>query len=121
MYMIGNLFFLPLASFNTSHSDLARDVVNKANSTMAGKTPEDIGLTSLADSISADVKTITEILIAQKLPQPTLSASGPQQYPSGPKMAQLQEARMNLLTSAWALEQLAAGPEDYIYWQAYSV
>jgi 6-hydroxytryprostatin B O-methyltransferase len=28
---------------------------------------------------------------------------------------------MSLLTSAWALEQLAAGPQDYIYWQAYTV
>ncbi|OAP58310.1 hypothetical protein AYL99_07400 [Fonsecaea erecta] len=38
-----------------------------------------------------------------------------------PDLTQLQEARMNLITSAWAVEQLAAGPQDYIYWQAYTV
>ncbi|KAJ9608228.1 hypothetical protein H2200_007216 [Cladophialophora chaetospira] len=87
---------------------------------MTTRAPKDIDLASLADSISADAKTITDILNQEKLPQPTLSACGPMKYPGGPEMARLQEARMNLLTSAWALEQLAAGPQDYIYWQAYS-
>ena len=51
----------------------------------------------------------------QKLPHPMFSASGPQKYPSGPNQARLNEARMSLLTADWSLEQMAAGPHDYIY------
>ena len=82
---------------------------------------EDLSLISLADSINSDVKVIIDMLTEQKLPQPTLSPGGSMTYPGGPENVRLQEARMNLLTSAWALEQLAAGPQDYIYWQGYTV
>ncbi|OCT53374.1 putative O-methyltransferase [Cladophialophora carrionii] len=87
---------------------------------MAAQAFEDISLTSLAESISSNMKIITDILNDQKLPHPTLSASGPLHYTGGPDDARLQEARTKLLTSAWTLEQLASGPQNYIYWQAYT-
>jgi hypothetical protein len=82
---------------------------------------EDVTLASLAENISSNVKIISDLLNDQKLPHPTFSPSGPMKYLDGPHLGQLQEARMKLLSSAWALEQLAAGPQDYIYWQAYTV
>jgi hypothetical protein len=88
---------------------------------MAAQTLEDISLTSLAESITSNVKIITDILNGQKLPHPTFSPSGPLHYTGGADDAQLQEARTKLLTSTWLLEQLATGPQDYIYWQAYTV
>jgi hypothetical protein len=78
-------------------------------------------LASLAESISADVQAITEALKQKNLPEPSFSTDSPMKYPNGPDMATIQEARMNLITSAWALEQLAAGPQDFIYWHSYTV
>ncbi len=88
---------------------------------MAPPSLEDLSLASLAKSISSDVEIITDMLKKQNLPQPTFLSDGPMTYPGGPENTRLQEARMNLLTSTWALEQLAAGPQDYIYWQGYTV
>ena len=85
---------------------------------MAAQPLQEMNLTSLAKSISSGVKVITDILHEEKLPQPTLSPAGPMKYPNNPR---LQEARMSLLSAAWALEQLVAGPQDYIYWQAFTV
>ncbi|KIY00481.1 uncharacterized protein Z520_04166 [Fonsecaea multimorphosa CBS 102226] len=78
-------------------------------------------LVGLAESIASSAKTIVDILERQKLPQPSFSPNSPMKYPEGSDLSKLQEARLNLITSAWAIEQLAAGPQDYIYWQAYTV
>ncbi|EXJ72770.1 uncharacterized protein A1O5_03917 [Cladophialophora psammophila CBS 110553] len=78
-------------------------------------------LLGLAESIASSAKTIVDILKGQKLPQPSFLPCSPMKYPENPEFAKLQDARMNLITSAWAIEQFAAGPQDYVYWQAYTI
>ncbi|OQU97665.1 hypothetical protein CLAIMM_03560 [Cladophialophora immunda] len=78
-------------------------------------------LIGLAESIASSAKTIVDILEGQSLPQPSFLPDSPMRHFEGPDLTELQEARMSLITSAWAIEQLAAGPQDYIYWQAYTI
>jgi hypothetical protein len=81
----------------------------------------DLSLTDLVETISANAKTLKNCLEDAKLPQPSLKADGPMRYPGGAESAKLEEARFNLINAAWALEQMASGPHDWMYWQGLTV
>jgi hypothetical protein len=80
-----------------------------------------LSLLELAESISHNAKVITDILNEQQLPQPSFAPDSPLKFPEGSDESRLQDARMSLLTSTLALEQLVTGPQDFIIWQSLTV
>jgi hypothetical protein len=78
-------------------------------------------LEELAATISSNTKAVADILAAKSLPQPSLSVDGPLALPEGPEYNDLQTARTRLLEALLVMEQLIAGPRDFIFWQAFSV
>lgn len=78
-------------------------------------------LTELAAVVTNTTQTITKILTSKNLPQPSFTIDGPIEFPAGPEFADLQAARLKLVEAVQAIEQLAAGPKDYITWQALEV
>jgi hypothetical protein len=92
-----------------------------ANQSEATAPMLNLSLRDLVDTISTNAKTLTQYLEDAKLPQPSLRTDGPMRYPGGPENAKLEEARFNLINAAWALEQMASGPHDYMYWQGLTV
>ena len=78
-------------------------------------------LLDLAESISQSVKFITDLLHEEELPQPSFCADASLQFASGSDHGKLQEARMSLLASTLAIEQLVTGPQDYIIWHSLTV
>ncbi|OCT44649.1 S-adenosyl-L-methionine-dependent methyltransferase [Cladophialophora carrionii] len=78
-------------------------------------------LVELAQSISDQARVIADMLDEQQLPQPSFTLDAPLKFPEGQDQRKLQDARMSLLTSTLALEQLVTGPQDFIMWQSLTV
>jgi hypothetical protein len=72
---------------------------------------KNISLESLAASITANVRTVTEYLNDNKLPQPSFSADGPQEIET---QAKAEVARIALIEAANALAHLASGPAEFL-------
>lgn len=77
---------------------------------------ERTSILQLAESVRHNAQVITDILNEQQVPQPSFAVDSPLTLPEGPD--KLQDARMSLLTSTFALEQLVTGPQDFIFWQS---
>ena len=83
---------------------------------------EQNALEKLVADITAQTKTITEILKKKGASPPSFEvgdATGG--MPLGPEFKELQEARMALIDASSALQHLAIGPEDWIKWQSLTV
>ena len=83
--------------------------------------PQSASLTELAAQISANARSMTDLLGAQNMLSPTFAADAPPSVPIGPEYEEIQTARMALVEAASTIRDLALGPDDAMKWMAFLV
>ena len=76
-------------------------------------------LDELVEEVAKEGRAVSNFFNANSYYQPSFTPGGFREYPELPN--DVQESRRKLREAAKAVHDLAAGPADYLKWQAWSV